>query len=90
MICKLVACLVQSTFHSRMPDVACNLAPVWTVRTICQHRPYRPIAHRLYCMFMLEGVFPDRLILSPYLRSSGKESSEFICKITDCQGAAIS
>ena len=40
----------QSTFHSRMTDAACNLAPVWMVRTICQHRPYCLSAQCLHCM----------------------------------------
>ena len=30
----------QNTFHSRMPDTACSLHPVWTMQMICQHRPY--------------------------------------------------
>ena len=52
----------QSTFHSRMTDAACNLAPVWTVRTICQHRPYCPTAHCRHCLscwkvFFLAGWF---------------------------------
>ena len=38
--CNPVACHAQSTFHSRMPDVVCSLPQVWTVRTICRHRPY--------------------------------------------------
>ena len=40
----------QSTFHSRMSDVACSLTQVWTVQTICQHHQYRPMAHRLHCL----------------------------------------
>ena len=37
---QLTACFEQSTFHSRMTDVACSLATVWTVQAICLHRPY--------------------------------------------------
>ena len=62
--------VAQSTFHSRMLDAACSLAPVWMVRTICQHRPYRPMAHRQHCMsgwkvFFLTDWFSCPVSVSP-------------------------
>ena len=48
--CNPAACFEQNTFHSRMSDVACSLALVWTVQTICPHRPYCPTAHCLHCL----------------------------------------
>ena len=32
--------LGQNIFHSRMPDAAFSLHPVWTMQMICLHRPY--------------------------------------------------
>ena len=55
----------QSTFHSRMTDAACNLAPVWTVRTICQHRPYCPTAHCLHCLSCWKVFFRRGWFLCP-------------------------
>ena len=56
----------QSTFHSRMTDAACNLAPVWMVRTICQHRPYCLSAQCLHCMSYWK-VFSPRAGISDIL-----------------------
>ena len=55
----------QSTFHSRMTDAACNLAPVWTVRTICQHRPYCHTAHCLHCLSCWKVFFRRGWFLCP-------------------------